>query len=278
MEKLSVATLETLNEIISGGTDHDPFSDEGRIAPYRSPIDVAKFFYKFGCNQYEWTHIKNYGRYPFIKDRLKEANGTSKIFDIIKAALEPKRFSSGDINFEKTLEEFNKYLRQDGYEVIITNTVPEIIGRKNNVLPDVIKVSFEDIRNDILTEIKKAKFLVWAAIAWFTDQQMFKALVDKKNEGVNVQLIIFDTPTNEKSGIKYSEIETYKNKPNNEGRDQIMHHKFCIIDLQIVITGCYNWSYNAQYNKEDIVTIKLPEIAEKYAEQFKKLKIEGRRI
>jgi phosphatidylserine/phosphatidylglycerophosphate/cardiolipin synthase-like enzyme len=32
-----------------------------------------------------------------------------------------------------------------------------------------------------------------------------------------------------------------------------MHHKFCIIDGYVVITGSYNWSYNAENNDENIL-------------------------
>lgn len=35
-----------------------------------------------------------------------------------------------------------------------------------------------------------------------------------------------------------------------------MHHKFCIIDQKIVITGSYNWTKQARNNEENITVIK----------------------
>ena len=42
--------------------------------------------------------------------------------------------------------------------------------------------------------------------------------------------------------------------PYEEG-DQLMHHKFCVIDRSTVITGSYNWSFRAQENEENITVI-----------------------
>ena len=42
----------------------------------------------------------------------------------------------------------------------------------------------------------------------------------------------------------------YHIKRFEEQRGGIMHHKFCVIDNQKVITGSYNWSDNAE-NKND---------------------------
>ena len=55
-----------------------------------------------------------------------------------------------------------------------------------------------------------------------------------------------------------------------------MHHKFCIIDLNTVIQGSYNWSKKAQYNGENIDTVTNPSHALQYADRFIKLKQEAK--
>ena len=51
-----------------------------------------------------------------------------------------------------------------------------------------------------------------------------------------------------------------------------MHDKFCIIDNQIVITGSYNWTDNAEFkNDENIVILKDNEQATKYSLEYKRL-------
>ncbi|MFM6017587.1 MAG: phospholipase D-like domain-containing protein [Dolichospermum sp.] len=75
----------------------------------------------------------------------------------------------------------------------------------------VINAHFnEEITKAIIEQIELAKFIIWVAVAWFTDRELFEKLLAKKNEGVNVQLIIIDDDINKNSGLRYEELETYK--------------------------------------------------------------------
>lgn len=51
-----------------------------------------------------------------------------------------------------------------------------------------------------------------------------------------------------------------------------MHNKFCIIDLETVLHGSYNWTNKAQYNYETIIIEKDCIFAEKFSEEFIRLK------
>lgn len=52
-----------------------------------------------------------------------------------------------------------------------------------------------------------------------------------------------------------------------------MHHKFCVIDDKIAITGSYNWTYYAETrNVENIIISDNPEIVNGYASEFQRLK------
>ena len=53
-----------------------------------------------------------------------------------------------------------------------------------------------------------------------------------------------------------------------------MHHKFCIIDLEKVIHGSFNWSKKAEYNRESVEVVKRRNSAEEFAEQFKKIRLD----
>jgi len=52
----------------------------------------------------------------------------------------------------------------------------------------------------------------------------------------------------------------------------IMHEKFCIIDLNTVIHGTFNWTKAANYNKETISIDRNRTTAEAFADEFMKLK------
>ena len=56
-------------------------------------------------------------------------------------------------------------------------------------------------------------------------------------------------------------------------RNGLMHDKFCVIDNQIVISGSYNWTNNAEYkNSENINIIEDDnKLATKYSLEFNRL-------
>jgi phosphatidylserine/phosphatidylglycerophosphate/cardiolipin synthase-like enzyme len=151
----------------------------------------------------------------------------------------------------------------------------ELIQRDQNdrqVTEVTIDVHFEEIQKIIIEQIDLAKFTIWIAVAWFTDPVLFKKLVDKKNQGVNVQLIIIHDRINESSGLNYEEkFETFRIKKSGL-YENLMHNKFCVVDLQTVIHDSYNWTKRAKFNDETIEIINSREVAEKFSDQFIQLK------
>lgn len=147
-----------------------------------------------------------------------------------------------------------------------------LIGDETEKSDNKIETCFDDIQKNIIELIKQARFTIWIAMAWFTDEKIFSYLVKKQKEGINIQLIINDDDINRQSTLNYEKyFEVYKIK--NIGNYQnIMHNKFCVIDLKIVINGSYNWTRKAQYNEENINIIQNREIAEEFASKFINLK------
>jgi|GEM_PF-1278077 len=133
---------------------------------------------------------------------------------------------------------------------------------------------FEKIKENIKNEIDAAKFVIWIAVAWFTDRDLANALYLKSKSGVNVQIILNDDQINFNMSQKLSEIfEVYK-VPATDKFSKLMHHKFCMIDFKKVIHGSYNWTYKANYNNETISVVENRESAENFALEFIKLKKE----
>ncbi len=143
----------------------------------------------------------------------------------------------------------------------------------------IIDVHFEKIQKQIVEQIQAANFTIWVAVAWFTDRVLYKQLSDKKQQGLNIQLIIVDDEINRKSQLPFEdEFETYRLKVTGQ-YENMMHNKFCVLDLKTVIHGSYNWTKKAQYNNEAISIEHSRVNAEKFAKQFLKLKrLSGRKI
>jgi len=133
-----------------------------------------------------------------------------------------------------------------------------------------LEAKFENIQQRIIEEIDKAEFLIWIAVAWFTDRDIAVKLYKKKKQGINIQIIVIDDEINKK--VTFHEyLNVNKIRPFDKYQN-IMHHKFCVIDLKKVIHGSYNWSVKAQYNKETVSIIENKTQAEKFAREFIKLK------
>lgn len=129
-----------------------------------------------------------------------------------------------------------------------------------------------DIFHFIYNEIEKSKFSINAALAWFTDPELLKLLLNKKTQDkVDISIILFNDDINKildnlnllGDSIRFSNLLKI---------DYLMHHKFCIIDNLKVITGSYNWTVKARrYNKENIVSIEDNKIVTEFSSEFESL-------
>lgn len=132
---------------------------------------------------------------------------------------------------------------------------------------------FEGIADRIQLEIRKAKNSIYIAVAWFTNKDLFDALLCKAKEGCKVHLIISNDQINN-SQIIFEQLEKYKSKcyKVGNGESELMHNKFCVIDNSTVITGSYNWSYKAEQNFENIIiNYEDTVLAEQFISEFQQI-------
>ncbi|MGF7142362.1 hypothetical protein HNQ56_000780 [Anaerotaenia torta] len=164
---------------------------------------------------------------------------------------------------------YDIYEPNDEYELWDVSIKPGKMRVDEDVSQDI---HFEHIQRQIIEEIRNAKYLIWIAVAWFTDPVLYKELLKKKVQGINVQIVIDDNDINCKVPFRLEdEFDTYRVSIQSLYKN-IMHHKFCIIDLKTTVHGTYNWTNAAQYNKETICIDINRETAEKFAEEFMRLK------
>lgn len=120
---------------------------------------------------------------------------------------------------------------------------------------------FENIHLVIIDYIKNAQNQVLIAVAWFSDKDIYEALLSKKKkDNITVKIILANHEFNQKGVIDFGSliklggtIDLIGENGNNKTR--LMHNKFCLIDNNIVINGSFNWSYKARLNDENIVVI-----------------------
>lgn len=264
--KLSQYAVQGLVPIING--DEYP--------PRRNGPTLVKLFNEYGCRDvYDFKglpvnpDVKNgqrMSRKQYVENRLNQISGTVGLRSLIEKVVNDADDKVG------TASAVNKILQGEGYVVQEVEGYYSISGGViDKTLPVQNDAEFHEIQDKILKELDNAKVSIWLAMAWFTNEVLFKKLVEKKDQGVDVQLVIFDDGINKKYGVDFTRLDYKPIKKTLYGGT--MHHKFCVIDNQIVITGSYNWTNNAEYrNKENVTIEKDPLQATKYSVEFRNLR------
>lgn len=252
-----------------------PLSIE-QIAPYivgsKSGREIVKFFNDYGIRDvYDDDNglpdiDKRNGQRPsktqYVKKRLSDLNDNHTLRELINTLLK---------NNPGIKDEFNKILTPDGYGIEELNGELKVQGGViNNAEPVVNEAHFQDIQNRILKALDEAEVSITLVMAWFTNDTLFRKIVEKYKQGLDIKFAIYDDGINRKHGVDISQIPHIKLKKGQRGG--LMHNKFCVIDNQVVITGSYNWSDNAEFKNDENVTVEYdPKQASKYSVEYRRL-------
>lgn len=134
--------------------------------------------------------------------------------------------------------------------------------------------SFENIAKRLIDELMSARNKLSIAVAWFTNESIFDILLKKLSEGVSIELILInDHINNRDNGLDLNKFIECGGRLHFSKGGSLMHNKFVVIDNDRVITGSYNWTYNAEFrNNENIVHLSDPSIIQKFEEEFSNLR------
>lgn len=143
-----------------------------------------------------------------------------------------------------------------------------------------LKAHFSNIHTVIIAHVEQAQSEIVAAIAWFTDRDIFEVLCTKARSGVKVSVALIGDEINRgPGGLHFDRLSALGGNvaflPSGN-REPTMHHKFCVIDRDTVITGSYNWSHKARTNDENITVVTgSADFAGKYLDSFDRLLARG---
>jgi phosphatidylserine/phosphatidylglycerophosphate/cardiolipin synthase-like enzyme len=121
----------------------------------------------------------------------------------------------------------------------------------------------------ILKELKAAKSTVLVQAYWFTSEPIAKALVEAHKRGVKVQVILdlsrTEIDNDQAHFIVQNDVPTFI-----DDKHTTAHSKVIIIDGQIVITGSFNFTQQAEEeNVENLLVIRDRAIADKFTANWK---------
>jgi hypothetical protein len=263
--KISEISLNALVKFIIG--DQPP-------APRMSGPELIKFFNAFGI-QDKYSHVsgglpESDSRRDYTYKTLLKLNGGSRFSELVECIVDSRRVEDSEL----IANQVHEVIKHDGYSLERNEDgIYKINGRGVGEIID-IESHFEEIKSQIIQSIRNSKYTIWIAVAWFTDRDIGNELWKKHKNGINVQVIVNDDKITQKNGLPFGEhgIEYYKISPSSKWGKKLMHNKFCIIDLNKVINGSYNWTSNATFNNENITITESRELAEEFSSEFILLK------
>jgi len=123
----------------------------------------------------------------------------------------------------------------------------------------------------IIEQLNQAKESIDIAMCYFTDRELANAVIEAHNRGVRVRVYL-DKDQKEAKYSKSRYLAKHGIAIRYSDNPYIMHHKFCVIDNEVVITGSYNWTASAgERNNENLLVIRDPPLANRYEQEFNRL-------
>lgn len=216
-----------------------------------------------GILRYSLITFRKTGAFTYVQDQRKEFLELRVPIPMLTIAKMNK-----DVFFNLASD---IYISNDEYDLYGLEVKPKLVDLEIDVVTEH-DVVFDEIKDTIIQGIRSAKYCIWIAVAWFTDKVILQELLLRKEAGVNIRIIT----SNEKGNMYIlSELEenfeVVKVPLKGVYLSNRLHDKFCIVDLEFVMHGSYNWSNAAQYNDETLATALDKDFVKKFADEFIRL-------
>lgn len=142
---------------------------------------------------------------------------------------------------KRELDSLVKYVYEesDAYALHHMEIRPQVIDTPEEVTEyDVV---FDEIQDTIPQGIRDARFIIWVAVAWFSNDAIYQELLVKKEKGLSIRIIVSKEDSSmsmisklKDNGFNVKVIPKWGIQEYNR-----MHDKFCVIDMDYVMHGSY---------------------------------------
>lgn len=137
----------------------------------------------------------------------------------------------------------------------------------------------------LIADVRGAQRYLAIASAWFTDIEIARAFIDAPARNKFVILNGSDIARGSKRAYEMikdwddKRIDRYENPRvvilgGDDWKEGVMHHKFVLIDSQVVWVGSYNLTFQARNNYETILKITDNEVFKKFWSEALNLQLE----
>ena len=129
----------------------------------------------------------------------------------------------------------------------------------------------DDCENAIVSCIRNARRSIKICVFTISENVISESIIEAKKRGVSVKVITDNDKLNDKgSDIRWLAREEVKVKIDESSSH--MHHKFCVVDKSVLLTGSYNWTKSAaDRNQENLLVTEDPKMVKAYISEFENL-------
>lgn len=152
----------------------------------------------------------------------------------------------------------------------------ESLRFRNGDAPEIelAKSFFQNQKELVLKDWDEADLGIWICQYLFMDRQLADKLLEKYRQGLTVMLILQDEEMNhrlQKTHWDKMPCSVWWFPKTNGGG--INHHKFCIVDGQILWHGSFNFTWRAaNKNQEEFTRDPNPQKVKQFAAEFTRLR------
>lgn len=130
----------------------------------------------------------------------------------------------------------------------------------------------DGVEAHLIELVKAAQESVYFLAFSFTSDDLAAAMLERSRAGVTVAGVFEEYQYKTNRGTEYESFASAGLDVRLDGNPDNMHHKVIIIDERIVVTGSYNFSYNAEtLNDENVLVIDHAGIAALYLAEFQRV-------
>jgi phosphatidylserine/phosphatidylglycerophosphate/cardiolipin synthase-like enzyme len=130
----------------------------------------------------------------------------------------------------------------------------------------------DGVATHLIARIQEAQHSIHFLAFSFTSDDIADAILGRAQAGVTVSGVFEADQVDSTLGGEYSRLHDAGLDVRLDSNPHNMHHKVMIIDEQVVVTGSYNFSANAEKrNDENVLIIDNPALARQFEEEFEEI-------
>ena len=247
------------------------------VPPVEIQLDKTYFYQNITPN--EWKEISN-----FISSSLTNKDLQQEQIEYFFSQY--PNLSKGEHNIIKLRQILNDATQNNGsfFNFYSNNNInlssyqkisEFIINKYYMVKPSIFEVHFfpnntEEIH--LINLISKTRSSIDIAMFTLNNVRIAEEIKNLFKRGIKLRIITDSECIKMPSSNIYSLAAEGISIKTDDSPRYHMHHKFCVIDSSVVVTGSFNWTDQAvNHNQENLLFLENKDLAKKYSDEFQRL-------